>query len=195
MNWVVVLTILGGLITLASIVPYLIQIARHKAKPRIISWFIWTILPSISLVAAISQGKYATAVLLFCSSSVTLSVLIVGWKHGNRKVTKLDVFCLIAALIGIIFWILSGSPVITILFTLLISMLGGIPTFIHAWHKPYEEVWISFALASLGAFFILLTLNDFSVIGLAYPLYIVIINFIYTLAIIIRRRYSKKNKR
>ena len=195
MDRVVVLTILGGLITLISIVPYLVQITRHKARPRIISWFIWTLLPTISLVAAISQEKYATAVLLFCSSLTTLSVLVFGWKHGNRKITKLDIICLGGALIGVVFWVLSGSPVIAVLFTILISMLGGIPTLVHAWHRPYEEVWATFTLAGTGALLILFTLSDLNVIGLAYPLYLVVINIIFTLVVVTRRRHFNKKKR
>ena len=195
MNWVVVLTAFGGLITLASIVPYLVQIARHKARPRIISWFIWTILPSISLFAAFSQGKYATAVLLFCSSLTTLSVVVFGWKHGNRKITKLDAICLTGALIGLIFWILSGSPVITVLFTVSISFLGGIPTLVHAWHKPYEEVWLTFSLAGFGALLVLITIPDWNIVGFAYPLYLVIINIIFSSVVISRRKHFKKNRR
>lgn len=195
MNLITIFTILGGSLTLASIVPYLVGIVKKKIRPRIISWFVWTILPTISLIAAIGQGKYATAVLLFCSAMTTLSVVILGWKHGNRKITKLDVICLTGALIGVVFWVLSGLPAITVLFTLVISLLGGIPTIVHAWHKPYEEAWVTFVMASVGALFILLTINDWNVVGFAYPLYLVVINIIFSSVVIIRRQHFKINKR
>lgn len=186
------LIILGSLLTVLSVLPYMIEIIQGKTKPRIVSWFIWTVLTSIAATAALVEHQYATAVLLSSAAIETTLIVVIGWKNGNKKIEKLDVYCLLGAIVGIMFWIIFNSPAIAVVATILIDLIGGIPTLVHSWKRPAEETWFTFMLASLGAVCTLLVINDWRISSFAYPLYLVVVNAEFMSVIIIRRHVLSK---
>jgi hypothetical protein len=99
-----------------------------------------------------------------------------------------DVVCQISAIIGIILWQLFDSPTLGVLASVVIDLIGALPTVRHAWQKPGEETWQTFAVASVGGLFGLLALSTFNWITLPYATYILIANIFLTSEIIYRRR-------
>lgn len=179
---------------IASVFPYLIGVFKGKLKPRITSWFIWCLLTGIASAAAFSEHQYPTAFLLLSSFLGTLLIVIFGWKHGDRKIDRLDIVCLIGALVGIILWAVFNSPAIAVLVTITIDLVGGIPTLVHSWKKPGEESWATFLLSFLGAAFTLFVIKDWQITAFAFPLYLVSVNMWFAMVIIIRRHILAGNK-
>lgn len=182
------LVILSSCFFIAGILPYLVGVVRKQVKPRIVTWFIWTLLAAISLLAAIAERQYTTIILLSCSAISTALVVILGWKYGNKKIERLDVFCLIGAVVGLILWQVFNSPAVAVMASIVIDVIGAIPTIIHAWKKPGEEAWLSFFLSFMGAFCTLLTLENYNITAFAYPMYLFCSNLIFSIIIISRRQ-------
>jgi hypothetical protein len=191
MNFTIVFLILSSVLTIAAVIPYLVEVVKGKTKPRIVSWFIWTLLTGIASVAALVDGQYFTAILLFSAVVETLAVVILGWKNGDRKIERIDAVCLIGAIIGIILWQIFNSPAIAVIATVSIDLVGGAPTLIHSWKSPNEETWITFFLSFLGAACTLLIVNEWSITSVVYPIYLVVINILFSSVIIIRRQTKK----
>jgi len=185
------LVILSSLLFIAGTVPYLVGVIKRRVKPKIVTWLIWTLLTSISLVAAIYDGQYTTVVLLTCSAISTILVVIFGWKYGYKKFERLDGLCLIGAIIGIILWQIFNSPWVAVLASIVIDIIGAVPTLVHAWNKPGEEAWISFYLSFMGAFCTLLTLESYAITAFAYPLYLFCSNLAFSTVILTRRRAKR----
>lgn len=192
MHTTTILIVLSSILTVASVIPYIIGVIRGVTKPRVVSWLIWGILIAIISAAAFAEGQYATAFLALCASVGTLSVAVLGWKRGNRKINILDKYCLIGAAVGIYFWWLFNSPAVAVLIMIAIDFVGVIPTFMHSWKKPNEEVWITYMLSFIGVVCTLLALNDFRITAFAYPLYSLFTNLILALVIMVRRRVGKR---
>lgn len=194
MNLNVILVAISSVLTFGCFVPYLIDMINHKTKPRIISWFIWSVLTGIACVASLSEHQYSTAILLLASSLGTLSIVVFGWKGGDKEIGNLDTMCLIGATVGLILWIVFNSPAIAVLATIAIDFIGGIPTIVHAWKKPDEETWLTFGMSFLGALCTLLAIESWHITGYAFPLYLVIINMVFTLTIIFRKKRIQTKK-
>lgn len=175
----IIFIILSSVLTIASTIPYLVEIVRGKTKPRVVSWLTWSVLTAIAGLASFSDGQYPAAILMLFATIETLLIVILGWKHGDRKVERTDVICLIGAAVGIVLWQIFNSPAIAVIATITIDLVGGIPTILHSWKKPHEETWITFFLAMLGGVFTVLAIDAWTVTSVAYPLYLVIINFTY----------------
>ncbi len=178
-----VLIVLSGVVTIVAAVPYLIEILRGKAKPRIVSWFTWSLLTGIGCAAAFAEGQLASGVLLLCGTIEVLLIAILGFKHGDRKFEPLDIVCQIAALVGLLLWFVFNSPAIAVIAAVTIDLVGAIPTFKHSWLQPYEETWITYLLAGLGGGLTLLATTSWRITAVAYAAYILIVNLI--LAVII----------
>ncbi len=194
MNLTTVLVTASAVLTIASIIPYLIDITRHKTKPRIVSWFNWTLLTGIAGAAALADKQYPAAALSFAAALETASVVILGLKYGDRKFDITDVLCQIGAIAGLVLWIVFNSPAIAVIASVGIDFTAGIPTLKHAWQKPQEETAIAFVICSFAAALTLLAVREVSLTALTYPLYILGINVAMSAILLLRKPIVEKRK-
>jgi hypothetical protein len=182
--------VFGSVITIISVIPYLIDIVKGKTKPNLVSWITWTLLTAIATAAEIAAGEWFTAIFTAAAVIETGSVVVFGLvKKAHVQYGYFDIVCQVAAIVGIILWQVFDSPLIGILGAVLIDFIGALPTVRHSWLAPFEETWQTYALCFVGAIFGILALSNFNWASLSYPLYIVLINLV-TAAVIIMRRQS-----
>ena len=186
------LIVASSILTIFANIPYLIDTVRKRSKPRIVTWFTWAVLMSIAAVTSFIEGQYATVVILLTSAIGATAIVVLGWKNGDKKLEKLDKICLIGVVVGVLLWQIFNSPTIGTIAMVLIDLLGGIPTTIHAWKKPEEETAISFALFFLGATCTLVAINAWVVTAYAYPLFIALNSLMTTIVIISRKRLKTR---
>lgn len=184
------LIILSGIITITAAIPYIIEIVRGKAKPRIVSWFTWSLITAIASAASFADHQYPAAILSLCAAIETMIVVVLGLKHGDRKFEMIDIICQLGALVGVVLWLVFDSPAIAVIATVAIDLVGCIPTLIHAWRRPYEETWLTFLLSAVGGGLTLLVAGSWKVTAIAYPIYIFLINLVIAAFILIRLKYA-----
>jgi hypothetical protein len=156
--------------------PYIIQIIRGRTKPRIVTWFTWSLLTGIACAASFSTHDIPSAILTLASMLVNMTIVVLGFKHGDRHFERLDVFCQLAAFVGLALWFLFNSPAIAVSSSIAIDAVGAIPTLKHSWKRPYEETWISFLLGSIAGVLTTIVAASWSITAVAYPLYLAIAN-------------------
>ena len=195
MSFYNIFIILSSVLTFIAVIPYLVDIVRKKTKPRIVTWIIWSLITIISAVASLVDGQYATSILLFSLSIETFSVVLLGWKHSDKKIERLDVFCFAGAMIGLILWLIFNSPALAVIATVMVDFIGGLPTLVHCWKKPDEETAVTYFIASIGALCTLIIVIDWQITSVAYPMFIFMINLIFAAVIVFRKRHLKTKKR
>lgn len=188
------LIVLSSIVTIGAVIPYLVQIVRGKTKPRIVSWFTWSLLTGIACAASFADGQVATGFLMLAATIEVFSVVVLGLKHGDRKFDRTDIVCQIAALAGMALWFIFNSPAVAVAAMVAIDLIGCIPTLKHSWFKPYEETWITFALSSLGGILTLLVIGEWSITSAAYPLYIALANNAVALTILLSPHRALKHE-
>lgn len=181
--------ILGSVLTIVSIVPYVIDVIKKKTKPKIVSWFTWTLLTAIATFAAIDSGDFASAILTGVASVGTLIVAIIGYRLGDKKFERFDIGAQIGAIVGLLLWLIFNTPLIALIATVGIDFLAALPTVRHAWLKPKEETAITFLLSGLGSLLILLSIDTLSLSGLLFPIYLTFMNL--AIFLVIKTRGSK----
>src|SRR5436190_23007877 len=92
--------VISSILAIVNILPYLRDVYRRKTKPRIVSWFNWSLLTGIGCAASFSDHQYASGILLFLASVETLMVVILGYKYGDRRIEIFDIDCQLAAIVG-----------------------------------------------------------------------------------------------
>jgi len=176
---------LSAIVTIGGAVPYILAIIRGTTKPRVVSWFTWTLLTGIAAAASLSDHQYAAGILSLSATFEVGLIVILGLKHGDRKFDKTDIICQAAALVGLALWLVFNSPGIAVLASMVIDFIGCIPTIKHSWQKPHEETWFTFALSSLGGGLALLAVRSWALTAIGYPLYIFVINIFMMLFIVL----------
>ena len=185
------LLVLAGLITVASAIPYSLDIIRRKTRPNIASWTTWTLLTGLATAAEIGAHEYRTAIFTAAATLETALIVILGLRHGYVKYTRFDAVCQISAVIGIILWQIFNTPLIAVLASVIIDFIGVLPTYHHAWLKPHEETWQTFALSGVAGLLAIGALTAYNWVSLTFAVYIVLINAVLS-ATIISRRASKR---
>jgi len=197
MNFNTILVIASSILSVVCFLPYFIDMVKGKTKPRVVSWFIWSVLAAIACIAALIDGHYPTAIFLLLSSLAPMAVVVFGWRlGGDRSIEWLDIICLLGALIGVVLLVIFNSPAFAVIITIIIDLIGGVPTLVHAWRRPNEETWLEFALAGVAALCMLLVVNSWEVTAFVYPLYLLLINLgVMSIILFRKKRKSSKKKR
>lgn len=178
------LIVLSSILTISAVIPYIIEIFRGTTKPRIVSWFTWSLLAAIGSVASFSDGQLAAGILAAASASASMAVVVLGYKHGDRHFERVDIVCQAAALAGVGLWFIFNSPAVAVIAVVAIDFIGCVPTFRHSWQKPHEETWITFAMSGAAGGLTLMAAGDWRITAAAYPLYIALIATLITLVIL-----------
>lgn len=184
------LTAFGSVIILLSSLPYVLAVVRRQTKPRIVSWFTWTLLLFISIAATAADHDWSAAALLLGDAVGTSAIVIAGLKYGDRHFERLDVVCQAAALVGIGLWFIFNSPLIAVVASVTIDFVGAVPSVKHCWQRPHEETALTFAMGSIGSLATLAALTPFRPTAVVYPMYLVIINGLFATIVVARRTHA-----
>jgi uncharacterized membrane protein YsdA (DUF1294 family) len=184
---------ISSILATIAILPYVRDVCRKKTKPRIVSWVTWSLLFAIASAASFSDRQYASAILTLLDSIGTMTIVILGWRFGDKKTEPFDIGCQIAAMVGLILWLIFNSPAIAIIATISIDFIASLPTLKHSWKKPYEETAITFLLGGIAGVFTLMAVNNHKITAVAFPIYLVTINFLISTIIYSRKSYLAGN--
>jgi hypothetical protein len=172
------ITVLSSALTAAAALPYILDIVRGRARPRIASWGIWAVVQAVGTVSAFAARQLPGACYtLICAVGCTVVVLL-GWRHGSRDFGPLDAVCVALAAEGVALLALAAAAprFVPMSWAIGISVgtdfLAYLPTFHHAWLKPQEEPWLPYALFGAAAALVLWVADYQVLAGLIYPLYL-----------------------
>lgn len=182
------LLVASSIMIVLGTVPYLVDIAKKKTKPRVISWFNWGILGAIAGAAALSDNQIPAAVLSFASVLEVMLVVILGLFYGDRHFEKLDLFCQVGAGIGLTLWFTLNSPLLAIIIITIVDLIAAVPTYRHIWQAPKEETLSTFVICAIASALTLASVASLAPTGLIYPIYLLLANLFMASLIIIRTR-------
>ena len=172
------LTVLSSALTAAAALPYLVDIVRGRARPRVASWGIWAVVQAVGAASGFAAWQLPGACYtLFCAAGCA-AVVLLGWRHGCRDFGPLDAVCVTLAAEGVaLLAVASAVPQLVpmswaVAISVATDFLAYLPTFRHAWLKPDEEPWLPYAMFGAAAALVL-WVADFSVpAGVIYPTYL-----------------------
>src|SRR3989338_9840889 len=155
---------IGLLLQFTGQISYITSIIRGHAKPNLVSWFVWMLAPLIGFFFLIQAGAGFSALPIFMAGFgpfliILFSILI---KNGYWKINSFDITCGILALFSLLFYVVTHSLSISILFAILSDSLAAVPTIIKSWKFPETENGLLFFLAMLSNILGLLTIKVWS---------------------------------
>ena len=171
-------TVVGSALTAAAALPYILEIARGRAQPRIASWSIWAVVQAIGTASAFTAGQLPTACYTLLCAAGCAAVVFLGWQHGSREFGRLDAVCVTlaaegVALLAVATWVPTLIPVSwAVAVSVATDFLAYLPTFHHAWRRPSEEPWIPYAMFGAAAALVLLVADYRILVGVIYPTYL-----------------------
>ena len=172
---------------------YIISIFKGETRPHPFSWFIWGLLTAIGFFAQISDGAGVGAIITFSSAVISFIIAVIGYiKRENIIISKTDKWAFGFSLLAIPLWLITDTPLWSVILITIIDTTGFYPTYRKSWFAPQQESALSFSLGGFKHIFTVLALENYSVITALFPLSLVIMNFSF-IAMLYYRRWSVKN--
>lgn len=164
------LLLIAGLLTPLGYVPYITDIIKNKTHPNLVTWFTWTLVAVINTTAAISAHAIHTAIFSGITTIGNGLIVVASLKRGVKKYTLFDFVCQALALVGVVLWRFTSNPSLAVVFCVLVIVIAALPTWRHAYTKPFEETWTGFVIGTSSGVVTILSLSNFTFVAVAFPL-------------------------
>lgn len=184
-----VLLTTGTSLATLSIVPYIRDIVQGRAKPRVISWAVWTLLLGLTAIVSWREHQVSSAVLSAASTVGCFVVVLLAVRHTSLTLTRLERFSLFGAVIGVGMWLLFDDPMLVLMTAITVDAVAYLPTFVNGWRNPHHESMSMFVTSAIGSSLVLqaAVLAHATSRGLVYPVYSLVFGSIM-IGILVARR-------
>jgi hypothetical protein len=180
--------LLATLMVFASRVFYFKCIFKDGAKPHAFSWLIWGTISAVGFAAQVAEGAGPGAWARGFACATCFILVIIGYRRGDRSYARADWVTLAISLSAIPLWVITQSPLGSVILVCIIDTVGYLPTLRKAWHKPHEEPATGYAFFAVGALLSLFALEHYTPSTWLYPVVMVLSNTAMTFFLILRRQ-------
>jgi hypothetical protein len=191
MNLKTTLAIIASLLAFVGNIPYLIDVIKQKVKPHPYTWFVWTIVSCIVFFGQLARGAGVGAIPTAAAEIFTVIIFLFSLRYGFKHVTRTDTIFLIIALLGIIPWIITKDPTVSVIIAVSIDFIGFMPTLRKTWQHPETEMPLLYSMNVLRHILMLFSLQAYNIATMLHSIVMIVTNSIMTAFIIIPRKLSK----
>jgi hypothetical protein len=147
-------TVLSGLTIAIAYIPFIVGTIQGWVVPNRATWTVWFVQDVLIASSAIMAGVGPAAVMPVIWGLGAAIVLILSLTKGTRGTfTGLEKSCLGLSGLGILLWATTGSPRLALVASVSAAFIGGVPTVVKAWAKPWTETMSGWLLLILGTVF------------------------------------------
>lgn len=178
--------LVGALLNLLGSTTYAFNTLKGKTKPNRMTWFLWALAPLIAFSAQINEGVKWESIMTFMVGFGPLIIFLTSFVNRKAywKITKFDIGCGLLSVMALVLWLVTGTGLVAIIFSILADLIAGIPTLVKAYKQPETEHHSVFRNGALSATITLLTIQTWSFANYGFALYILLICL--TLYVLIR---------
>ena len=185
------IAIIAAVLAIVGNIPYLRDIIKKRVKPHPYTWLVWSIVSCIIFFGQVAKGAGIGALPTLASEIFTIIIFFFSIRYGFKNIKKVDTIFLVIALLGIIPWILTDDPTISVIIAVSIDLVAFVPTLRKTWSYPKSETRTLYMTNVLRHILMLFSLQAYNVATVLHSIAMITTNSIMTVLIL---RKSKKNE-
>ena len=155
---------IAALIGVLGVLGYIRDTLRGNTFPHRITWFLWALIPLVTLVVQRRAHVGVQAVMTLSYFVTPMAVLVVSFvaRRGSWTITVFDWACGGVCLTAIAVYAatLRGDLAIGLLLTA--ELFAALPTVRKSWKAPETETWTVFFAGLVGSILTLLTVTHWT---------------------------------
>ncbi len=155
---------------------YFGSVFRGRTRPHAFSWLIWAAISGIGFAAQVAEGAGPGSWARGFSAATCLMLAVLGYYRGEKNITRGDWLTLAAAFSAIPLWVITRTPVYSVIIVCVIDTVGYAPTVRKSWHKPAEETPFSYFISSACAACAILAVDNYTLSTWLYSAVLVVSN-------------------
>lgn len=180
----ITLAIIAALFAVAGNVPYIKNILEEKIRPHPYTWFVWSIVSGVTFFGQVSKGAGVAAIAFGASEIFTIIIFFLSIKYGFKDIPRRDIYFLIAALLGIVPWIVLNDATWSVVIMVAIDLVAFVPTLQKTWRKPGSESAILYTSNVFRHSLALLALSSYNVATMLHSISMIVTNTTMTVFIL-----------
>jgi hypothetical protein len=184
------LGLIAGILSVITYIPYLRDIFLKKTKPQRATWLIWSVLSVIAFFSQLAEGATHSLWLIGVQTIGVLFIFILSLFFGVGGFSRRDIITLIAAGIGLLLWYVTSNAALALFISIAIDAAAASLTVRKAYLDPSSETLSTWLLSGTSGIFAAFAVGSFNVVLLAFPVYVILINYLVAGAILLGRRTS-----
>ena len=184
-----IIGIVATAIGIAGYIPYFVGLHRGNLRPHIFSWFIWGLIMETVFILQWENSSGPGAWITGMSSVFCIAICLMGWKDGEKNITRADWIVLMVCQLAVPLWYVIHQPFFTMLLLTVIELIGFYPTFRKSWEDPSGESALSYSITGLKFVISLFAIESFTPVNWLYPAALVLVN-ILLVGMLLWRRYA-----
>jgi hypothetical protein len=173
---------ISAFLSIVMVLPYIRDILLRTTKPERASWLIWTVLGFIAFFSQLAKGASHS---LWLTGGQTVAVLVVlglSLRYGVGGLSRRDILALAVASLGLALWYLTSEPLWALGLVIFVDSIGTLLTALKAYKDPSSETMSTWFLSGTSGIFGSFAVGEMNGALLAYPLYIVVANYLIVAA-------------
>jgi hypothetical protein len=182
------IAIIASLLAIVGNVPYLIDIIKKRVQPHPYTWFVWSIVSCIIFFGQVAKGAGIGALPTAASEIFTLIIFFFSLRYGFKNIKWVDSISLMIALLGIIPWIMTDDPTISVIVAVGIDLVAFVPTIRKTWLEPKTETPILYSMNVLRHILMLFSLQAYNIATTLHSIAMITSNTIMTSIILFKKK-------
>lgn len=192
MTFVKILLFLAVASNLTADVIYLRLVWQNKIKPHAITHLVWSIILGLNLAIQIFSGVGIGSILLATNLAASFLIFLLCYLKGYIVYDKIDWICFALAIFTVLLWLITKTPLYSVILSCAIDWLALLPSFRKSFTKPREDSSLTFFLSGTEYLLSLPSYRVLSFTTVLYPVFVLSIDYIYAAFIQIRRFQLKR---
>lgn len=157
-----ILAVIAALIVLAGNLPYLLDMLKGRVQPHPYTWLVWSIVSGIIFFGMFAKGAGIGALPTAVSEVFTIIIFLFSLKFGFKGITKTDTIFLVVALMGLVPWMFTNDPTLSVVIAVAIDFIAFVPTLRKTWIHPSTETSLLYGSNVLRHILVLFSLQTYN---------------------------------
>lgn len=184
----IVFAILAALLAVAGNLPYLWDIVKGRVRPHPYTWLVWSLVSCIIFFGQLAKGAGIGALPTFAAEIFTIIIFLFSLKYGFKNIARIDTVFLAIALLGLIPWLLTKDPTLSVIIAVGIDLIAFVPTLRKTWHEPRTETPILYGSNVLRHILALFSLQAYNVATTLHSITMITTNTVMVGMILLRKK-------
>lgn len=187
-----VLAAVAALLAVVGNLPYLWDILKGRVQPHPYTWFVWSMVSGTIFFGQLAKGAGIGALPTAASEIFTLIIFLLSLKHGFKHVSKADTAFLAVILLGIIPWVITRDPTISVVTAVGIDLAAFVPTLRKTWSRPETETPLLYGTNVVRHILALSSLQTYNIATTLHSIAMICANTLMTSFILFRSKSEKR---
>lgn len=183
---------LAVLIAIAGYIPYIRDAYKKRVKPHPYTWLVWSIVTSITFFGQLAKGAGVGVLPTLVSGLFSIGIFFYSLRNGFKNIAKVDHLYLVVALLGLIPWVFTDDPTISVIIAVGIDIVAFMPTIRKTWRNPKSETPVLYGANVVRHILTLLSLQSYNVATVLHSVAMVTTNLIMTVIILFKKEPKKE---